>query len=77
MKLQDLKILDPNAYNNNAGIGRIGYLKEEVTLDKLCEIVKEVFNIPALRYSGEDSLKIKKVAIINGSGKIILIKRKL
>ncbi len=68
MKLQDLKILDPNPYNDNAGIGRIGYLKEEVTLDKLCEIVKEVFNIPALRYSGEDSLKIKKVAIINGSG---------
>lgn len=68
LKLQDLKILDPSTYNDNAGIGRIGYLKEEVTLDKLCEIVKEVFNISVLRYSGEDSLKIKKVAIINGSG---------
>lgn len=68
LNLHDLKILDPSNYNDNAGIGRIGYLKQGVALDKLCEFVKEVFNISILRYSGEDSLKIKKVAIINGSG---------
>ncbi|EJO5347185.1 Nif3-like dinuclear metal center hexameric protein [Clostridium botulinum] len=74
--LQELKILDISNYNEKAGIGRIGYLKEGVTLDKLCEIVKATFNISILRYSGEESLKIKKVAIINGSGQEYFSKAK-
>lgn len=54
--------------DNNTGIGRIATVTESTTLSELCDKVKTSLNIPVLRYSGEDSYKISKVAVINGSG---------
>lgn len=58
--------------NNNAvkeaGIGRIIELTEPVTLEKLCDIVKDKLKVQNLRYAGNSDKKIKNIAVINGSG---------
>lgn len=53
---------------NKSGIGRVAVLKETLTLKELCSKVKKEFNIPYIRYSGEETKEIRKVAVINGSG---------
>ncbi|KYH28596.1 MULTISPECIES: Nif3-like dinuclear metal center hexameric protein [Clostridium] len=54
--------------DNKSGIGRLANLNETITLKDLCNRVKKSFKIPYVRYAGEDFMKIKKVAVINGSG---------
>ncbi len=51
-----------------SGIGRITELKEAITVNDICDKVKQCLNIPFLRYSGNGNKKAKKVAVINGSG---------
>ncbi|MCY6959684.1 Nif3-like dinuclear metal center hexameric protein [Clostridium brassicae] len=62
--------LAPNReYNDSiSGIGRIVELEKYITLEELCCKIKEDLNISYVRYSGEESKVIKKIAIINGSG---------
>ncbi|MFG6121084.1 Nif3-like dinuclear metal center hexameric protein [Thalassobacillus sp. B23F22_16] len=50
------------------GIGRIGVLKEKMTLSKFAEHVKESLNVPGLRVIGNMQDKVEKVAILGGSG---------
>lgn len=52
----------------NSGIGRIAELEESITLKELCCNIKSALELPYIRYAGEDSMVIKKIAIINGSG---------
>jgi dinuclear metal center YbgI/SA1388 family protein len=54
--------------DNSTGIGRITTLSEPITLSEICDKIKTSLNIPFVRYSGEDSSKVKKIAVINGSG---------
>lgn len=55
--------------SSHSGIGRIAELKNPITLSDLCIHVKEKLKIDHLRYVGEDEKLIKKVAVVNGSGK--------
>jgi dinuclear metal center YbgI/SA1388 family protein len=57
-----------NDKDNKTGIGRIAVLDKNVTLQQMCHKIKEALNIPYIRYSGEDSMPISKIAVINGSG---------
>ena len=50
------------------GIGRIGTLEKPMNLKSLCEHVKNVLDVPALRVTGNLDKKIKKIAILGGSG---------
>lgn len=50
------------------GIGRIGTLNEQITLQQFLHIVKEKYNVDHLRFVGERSQKVKRVAILGGSG---------
>lgn len=51
------------------GIGRIGDLKEEVSLQKLCETLKSVFDVTQVRVVTDDlDKKVNKVAVLGGSG---------
>lgn len=54
--------------DNKSGIGRLAALDKEITLKDLCSKVKKSLKIPYVRYAGEDSMTIRKVAVINGSG---------
>ncbi|MCY6371800.1 Nif3-like dinuclear metal center hexameric protein [Clostridium ganghwense] len=62
--------LSPNREtgDNNSGIGRVAELDKNITLKELCCKIKAALGIPYLRYAGEDSMTIKKIAVINGSG---------
>lgn len=50
------------------GLGRIGKLNEAMTLDAFASKVKEVFEVPALRFVGNPEKKIQKVAVLGGDG---------
>ncbi|MFD2925993.1 Nif3-like dinuclear metal center hexameric protein [Halobacillus naozhouensis] len=50
------------------GVGRVGTLSKELTLSELCHVVKQQYDIPALRYVGNPDQLIKTVAILGGSG---------
>lgn len=52
----------------STGIGRIALLDEPIRLCDMCDSIKQSLNIPLLRYSGDDTIKLKKIAVINGSG---------
>lgn len=52
---------------NNDSFVRVGSI-EECTLKDFCEIVKKVFDHPTVRCAGNLEKKIKKVAIVGGSG---------
>lgn len=50
------------------GLGRLGPLKESKTLGELVEVVKAQFNVPQVRVVGDLNKKIKKAAVLGGSG---------
>lgn len=50
------------------GLGRLGPLKEPKTLGELVEVVKAKFNVPQVRVVGDLNKKIKKAAVLGGSG---------
>ncbi|WP_153733198.1 Nif3-like dinuclear metal center hexameric protein [Sporosarcina obsidiansis] len=53
---------------NVQGIGRIGYVNESMTLKQFAEHVKTVFQVPALRFVGDATSIIRKVAVLGGDG---------
>ncbi|MCA1054862.1 Nif3-like dinuclear metal center hexameric protein [Rossellomorea aquimaris] len=50
------------------GLGRIGMLKEEVTLKEFAGVVKETFGMDGVRMIGDSEEKVKKVAVLGGDG---------
>lgn len=65
-ELKNAEIIEINPDNPTAGLGRIGDI-EPVTLGEFSEKVKKVLKTPVLRYSGDESQIIKRVAIGSGS----------
>jgi len=57
-----------DAFGDAVGLGRIGELPTEITLRELAERVKKSLGLKDIRYSGDLSHKIKKVAMCGGSG---------
>jgi dinuclear metal center YbgI/SA1388 family protein len=55
-------------------LGRIGYLDKGIVLQDYLSSIKEIFNLKQVRFIGQKSREIKKVAICGGSGSE-LIKR--
>ncbi|MEG0962844.1 MAG: Nif3-like dinuclear metal center hexameric protein [Lachnospiraceae bacterium] len=54
------------------GIGRIGELPNEITLESCAYQVKQVFNIEKVKVFGSLDKKIKRAAICPGSGKSVI-----
>jgi dinuclear metal center YbgI/SA1388 family protein len=50
------------------GLGRVGVLKEELTLKKFALFVKQAFEIEGLRVVGNLEDKVSKVAVLGGDG---------
>lgn len=67
LKLLDTKILENT--DENHGIGKIGFLPQEMRLDELCQYVKEVFGVKSVKVFGNSEDNIRKVVIMPGSGK--------
>ncbi|WP_308722819.1 Nif3-like dinuclear metal center hexameric protein [Paenibacillus polysaccharolyticus] len=50
------------------GLGRLGPLRESKTLGELVEVVKAQLNVPHVRVVGDLNKRIKKAAVLGGSG---------
>lgn len=50
------------------GLGRVGRLKDPITLENFCTFVKEKLMVSSLRVSGDLKRTIKKVAVCGGAG---------
>ncbi|MDS9471045.1 Nif3-like dinuclear metal center hexameric protein [Sporosarcina pasteurii] len=61
-------ILKLEQRGNTLGLGRVGELEEPLTLDLFASKVKDVFQVPALRYVGDPNKMIRKVAVLGGDG---------
>lgn len=50
------------------GIGRIGTLDKAITLEQFLHLIKESYDIDHLRFVGDQQQKVKRVAVLGGSG---------
>lgn len=80
LDLTNCRTIDPSPCravdDKISGIGRIGEISDPITLSELCDKVKMCLNVSHLRFCGNKSKLIKKLAVINGSGQSYLDKAK-
>ena len=50
------------------GIGRIGFLQQEMSLEECAQLVKETFDLDQVRVFGDGANRVCKAAIVPGSG---------
>ncbi len=53
---------------NQMGLGRVGTLKQPLTLEQFAKYVKTQLDVPTVRVVGDLQAEIKKVAVIGGDG---------
>ncbi len=59
---------------HQAGAGMIGLLPEPVSLKQILEILKNKFNAQGIRYAGQKTDNISKIALCGGSGSFLIPK---
>ena len=67
----DYSVMEVNNINNGFGedgIGRIATLPSPCTLIEVCNNIKDKLKVKGLRFIGDESKLIRKVAVVNGSG---------
>lgn len=69
MGLQNADVFEVTDVQSHIGIGRIGDLEHEMSLEQCCELVKNVFHLPNVKLFGDKDVLVKHVAISPGSGK--------
>ncbi|WBW95758.1 Nif3-like dinuclear metal center hexameric protein [Oceanirhabdus sp. W0125-5] len=62
-----------NVSAEDYGIGRIGDLDSSVSFEEYIESVKKIFEIEKVRVCGDLNKKVKRIAIINGSGQDFIL----
>ncbi len=70
LNLQNKSVLIPNKNDNTCGLGRVGELKDLLSLESFINVVKQKLNIETISYCDDnDGLKknIKKVGLCTGS----------
>lgn len=69
--LKDAEVLDVTMEKDGLpeGIGRIGELEKEMTLEECCVYIKHKLNLGSLKVFGDMEKKVKRLAISPGSGK--------
>lgn len=60
-----------NEYNL-AGAGMIGELNQPIQLESLLKLLQERFNARGIRYAGDKTTNISKVAVCGGSGSFLI-----
>lgn len=73
--LVDTSVLEVTALDDEhteEGIGRIGELVSEMTLDSFARKVKEDFAVPDIRMYGDPAETVRHVAVSSGSGKSMI-----
>ena len=69
--LQETEVLEQTGERNGApeGIGRVGLLPEEMTLEELAAFVKKQMKLPHVVVYGDRLRKVRRAAVSGGSGK--------
>ena len=67
--LNQMEVLEVTDSVNGEGIGRVGLLSEEITLQECCELVKDKFQLENVKVFGDVNKMVRRVAISPGSGK--------
>ena len=67
--LSEMEVLEVTDSEKMEGIGRVGFLANEMSLRECCELVKERFQLEGVKVFGNLDKKVKRVAISPGSGK--------
>lgn len=70
--LRQAEVLEVTDSEKNQGIGRVGNLECEMTLEECCEFVKTTFGLSAVRLFGERKKNIQRIAVCPGSGKSVI-----
>lgn len=69
LELRHTKPLIPNAKDAHIGLGRIGELAEPISVQKYAELIRELFNVKAVRVIANDLQRpIQNIAVIGGDG---------
>lgn len=61
-------IFSLNNAGEKLGVGRIGDLPSEMTLQELSNHIKQTLDVPKVRVTGDLQQKVKKIAVLGGSG---------
>ena len=71
LELKDAEVLDVTMETDGAaeGIGRVGDLGKEMTLEECCVYVKHKLNLGTLKVFGDMDRKVSRLAVSPGSGK--------
>jgi dinuclear metal center YbgI/SA1388 family protein len=69
-------VLTLNVNVNEQGLGRVGKLKEPMSLKDFAEFVKVALNVPALRVVGPLDAIVQKIAVVGGDGNKYISKAK-
>ena len=71
LELKDADVLDVTMETDGAaeGIGRVGNLGKEMTLEECCVYVKHKLNLGTLKVFGDMDRKVSRLAVSPGSGK--------
>jgi len=56
----------------SSGLGRIGMLDRDVSLETFAGIIKEEFALQGLRFVGDSRSRVRKIAVCGGSGASLL-----
>ncbi|MDN6731670.1 MAG: Nif3-like dinuclear metal center hexameric protein, partial [Atopostipes suicloacalis] len=68
-KIMDISCENPEGQGKSFGLGRVGELKEEISIEELIEKIKKAYQIDNVRSSNNEwTYRVKKVAIVGGSG---------
>lgn len=70
--LQQPRVLEPCGADGDSGIGSVGMLPEEMSLEKLAKATAEAFGISHVKVFGDAGAKVKRAAICPGSGRSTL-----
>lgn len=74
MRLTECQVLDITCTTQEGaeGIGRVGLLPEEMTLEECIGKVKEAFTVDMVKVFGDLNQKVRKAAVSPGSGKSVI-----
>lgn len=64
--LEDIVVMENDKPYEDCGLGRVGNLKNEMSLSDFCDLVKDKLNTPFIRVCGEER-KVKRIALASGS----------
>lgn len=74
LEMEEMEVLEQTAEENGImdGIGRVGFLKSEMTLQDCCQFVKKELGLPNVKVFGDLNQMVRRAAISPGSGKSVI-----